>query len=511
LREAGLQLARVLRFGAGLDAGERFGLLVRLSRALNFEGQMEEALRAAADAVAIAERQLGAGAHGRALNVLAAALWSLDRVVEARAAAEAAIVLLERTAEPGELARAHCARLRIEAVAFEPSAVTAAAPRALELAAAAGVDEARIDAEISLGLAYGHQGRPEASAVLARARADARAAGLHVQTIRALVNSVVVAADAREHATVDAVAADALRVLDDYQAVIPRHAVLIAVARSLLDRGRWDDALEHAARGRRQWFGEVPLALAVEALVRARRGEPGAEALLEQAVTGVAGVPDGWRHAMLHAARVEVAWLRGDRHSLLAQVQAVRAAPWFAEFGRPSGELALWAARCGDRLDPPATAPEPVLLELAGEWRGAVRAWRALGAPYEAALAALLGDDRAARAAVAALRRLGARAAAREFARARSERGSRAPRGPQRATLANAAGLTRREQQVLVQVARGETNPEIARALHLSERTVAHHVSAILGKLGAGNRTAAVEAAHAAGALPGDRHLGPPI
>src|SRR5436309_3307512 len=116
-----------------------------------------------------------------------------------------------------------------------------------------------------------------------------------------------------------------------------------------------------------------------------------------------------------------------------------------------------------------------------------------------------------ARAAVAALRRLGARAAAREFARARSERGSRAPRGPQRATLANAAGLTRREQQVLVHVARGETNPEIARALHLSERTVAHHVSAILGKLGAGNRTAAVEAAHAAGALPGDRHLGPPI
>ena len=60
-------------------------------------------------------------------------------------------------------------------------------------------------------------------------------------------------------------------------------------------------------------------------------------------------------------------------------------------------------------------------------------------------------------------------------------------------------------------VARGETNPEIARALHLSERTVAHHVSAILGKLGAGNRTAAVEAAHAAGALPGDRHPGPPI
>jgi len=146
-----------------------------------------------------------------------------------------------------------------------------------------------------------------------------------------------------------------------------------------------------------------------------------------------------------------------------------------------------------------------------GSSRRAIRAWRELGAPYEAALAALSGDDRAARAAVAALQGLGARAAAREFARARAERGGRAPRGPQRATLANAAGLTRREQEVLAHVARGETNPEIARTLHLSERTVAHHVSAILSKLGAGTRTAAVEAAHAAGVLPGDRHPEPPI
>jgi predicted ATPase len=217
LREAGLQLERALRFGNELDAIQRFGLLIRLSRALNFEGRMDEALRAASDAVAIAERELEAHAQGRGLNVLAAALWSLDRVLEARAAAQAAIALLEGTADAAELARAHCARLRIEAVAFEPSAVIAAAPRALELAATAGLEEARIDAEITLGLAYGHQGRPEASAVLVRALADARAAGLHVQTIRAYVNRVVVAADAREHATVDAVAADALGLFDDYR------------------------------------------------------------------------------------------------------------------------------------------------------------------------------------------------------------------------------------------------------------------------------------------------------
>ena len=214
--------------------------------------------------------------------------------------------------------------------------------------------------------------------------------------------------------------AAAIKLFDDYQAAIPRDAVEIAVARSLLDRGRWEEALERAARGRREWFGEVPLALVIEALVRARRGEQGADALLEQALAGVAGVPDGWRHAMLHAALAEIAWLRGDRRGA-ADSGGGRAGTraWFAEFGRPSGELALWAARCGERLEPPPTAPEPVLRELAGDWRGAVRAWRELGAPYEAALAALPGDDRAAREAVAALHRLG-RARRREAVRARS-------------------------------------------------------------------------------------------
>jgi DNA-binding NarL/FixJ family response regulator len=50
-------------------------------------------------------------------------------------------------------------------------------------------------------------------------------------------------------------------------------------------------------------------------------------------------------------------------------------------------------------------------------------------------------------------------------------------------------------------LAGGATNPEIAAALQLSGRTVAHHVSAILSKLGAPTRTAAVAAARESGVL----------
>jgi DNA-binding NarL/FixJ family response regulator len=52
--------------------------------------------------------------------------------------------------------------------------------------------------------------------------------------------------------------------------------------------------------------------------------------------------------------------------------------------------------------------------------------------------------------------------------------------------------LTSRELEVLEQLALGLQNKEIGAALSITERTVKFHVSAILGKLDAGNRTEAV-------------------
>lgn len=52
--------------------------------------------------------------------------------------------------------------------------------------------------------------------------------------------------------------------------------------------------------------------------------------------------------------------------------------------------------------------------------------------------------------------------------------------------------LTEREQEVLVLVARGQRNHEIAGTLRLSIKTVEFHMGNILGKLGVRSRTAAV-------------------
>ena len=68
------------------------------------------------------------------------------------------------------------------------------------------------------------------------------------------------------------------------------------------------------------------------------------------------------------------------------------------------------------------------------------------------------------------------------------------PRGPRRTTTQDAHGLTSRERQVLELLEQDMSNIEIAQRLFLSERTVEHHVSTILAKLGVRTRAQAVNA-----------------
>lgn len=61
--------------------------------------------------------------------------------------------------------------------------------------------------------------------------------------------------------------------------------------------------------------------------------------------------------------------------------------------------------------------------------------------------------------------------------------------------------LTRREQEVLHLLSQGKRNKEIAAALNITQRTAKFHVSAILRKLGAGNRTEALANAAKSGLI----------
>src|SRR5699024_6478214 len=72
-------------------------------------------------------------------------------------------------------------------------------------------------------------------------------------------------------------------------------------------------------------------------------------------------------------------------------------------------------------------------------------------------------------------------------------------RTTQRSALTELPDLTDREREILVRVARGQSNTEIAGALFIAVQTVKTHVSRVLYKLDARDRAQAVIAAYESG------------
>jgi DNA-binding CsgD family transcriptional regulator len=156
----------------------------------------------------------------------------------------------------------------------------------------------------------------------------------------------------------------------------------------------------------------------------------------------------------------------------------------------------------GEPVSGAAKFASPFREHCEGRWEEAAASWRTRGRPYEEALALCGGDEGAQRQALEIFDRLGAAPAAARVRRQLRAGGSRAvPRGPIAGTRANAAGLTRRQVEVLGLVGEGLSNTEIARRLCISAKTAEHHVSAIMARLDAPTRQKAAAAARARGLL----------
>ena len=282
---------------------------------------------------------------------------------------------------------------------------------------------------------------------------------------------------------------------------------------ALLAQGRWDDAARLSEQMLRRRLSPVNRIkpLHVLGLIRGRRGEPGAWPALDEALDLATAASEVQCIVLIQVARAELSWLAGDRDAALAELRSAR--DHAREFGDQltSGATVIWLHRLGEPAgeDEPASPrglSGPLASERAGAWARAAAQWNRLGRPYDAALARLgSADEGDLRDALAVFGELGAAAAAGWTRRRMRELGIRTiPRGPRAATRAAPAGLTAREQEVLGLISAGLANREISRRLFISERTVQHHVSAVLAKIGVSSRTAAArEAARIGIAGPG--------
>ncbi|HUG83320.1 MAG TPA: LuxR C-terminal-related transcriptional regulator, partial [Euzebya sp.] len=235
--------------------------------------------------------------------------------------------------------------------------------------------------------------------------------------------------------------------------------------------------------------------IAVELLARLhlRRGEADADALVDRG----RAIADDSRAAQylcpMAVISAEQAFLTGhleDAASLTRYALIPGIRPWTL------GELLVYLRRCGiDGVESPADIPIPPVWAdlLRGDWASAAERWQQLGNPYEQALAlADSGQPQQLLEALPLLDDLGALPAAALVRQRLRDLGVRSiPRGPQPTTRENPAGLTARQLEVLALLSDGLTNAEIADHLVVSVRTVDHHVSAVLAKLGVGSRRAA--------------------
>jgi DNA-binding CsgD family transcriptional regulator len=209
------------------------------------------------------------------------------------------------------------------------------------------------------------------------------------------------------------------------------------------------------------------------------------------------------RLAPAHAARAEAAWLAGDRDRTLAEAKAVYDLATSHRHRWHVGELCYWRGLAGDRVAVPTWAARPFLLQIKGDWRQAARLWDSMGCPYEQARALSEGDAAAQIAALEIFARLGAEPASAALRRRmRGEGVRRIPRGPRASTRSNPFGLTLRELEILGCLSRGLSNARIGAQLHLSTKTVDHHVSSVLAKLGAASRGEASRTAREQHLLP---------
>jgi len=485
-REAAAQYARTLRFAGDREPAERADLLHLRSIECYVTDDIADAIEAGQDELelrrALAQRQ----EEGEALSWLSQILWCPGRTAESRRAREEAVALLE-TLPPGrELATAWMDSWSVEHVT-----------RALDLAVELGDTDVGIRALSILGHRRFAEGGRE---TIEQCLELAQEVGLVELTGWIFSHAIAAALGARQYEAALGLSDRAVDYSSERGLELYRAYALGYRSRAQLDQGRWDEAAETASAvlpTRRASILPRIFALVVLGLVRARRGDPGYDELLEEAWGLGEPTDEPERMGPAAIARAEAAWLAGDSDGVLAATE--RPFRLALEIGdvRAVGELGLWRRRAGSDEADPAQAAEPYASELAGDWAGAAAFWDQAGCPYEAALArADSGDEAELRRALDELQALGARPAATIVAGRLRERGVRGlPRGPRPATRENPAGLTPRQLEVLELLAEGMRDSEIAARLVLSERTVGHHVGAILRKLGARNRgQATVEA-----------------
>ena len=504
-REAAAQYERALRFGAALEPGERAELLEGRSRACYLADDQLEAIEVIREAIRCRQEQRAPLQEARALSELADYLSCRGFFGDALETKDRAVGLVEGHAEQLEHAYVLQAagRFRLDG---DYDASIELGGKAVEIGERFGDDHVAGHARVTVGVATGRRDLDAGLRLLEESVRLARDSGQPEVVARAFNAMGYICAAEYRHEQADAYYEAGLEHCAEYTSDLWRINMLALSALSFLAQGRFDDASRRAVAildDPRESPWPHHTALVVLALVRARRGDPGARDALAETST-VDLQPEEFDAVVDQAAaHAEIAWMDRRSEEVRAATEATLQEAIVRGDTEATARLVFWRRLAGLETGVPTDVSGPYALALADKWKQAADEWTGRGRPYEAALALSQSHDVAAlRRAHAELQRIGARPLAALVARELRDLGARdIPRGPRRSTRTNDAKLTTRELDVLALLADGLRNADIADRLVVSRRTVDHHVSSILRKLGVRNRGEAVAAATRIGLL----------
>ncbi|HVC05702.1 MAG TPA: AAA family ATPase [Candidatus Acidoferrales bacterium] len=502
-REAAAQYARALRFGWALTDERRAELLSQRSWECFLVGHYADAIEARKKALATYRLLGDTLREGDALRAMSSNLRCFGQVAEASEAGVAAVAVLEQLPAGHELALAYANRAMLALNIEDTAATRFWGGKALELAERLDDRETLVHAMNSIGTAGYLLGDDDGRRALERSLQLCREWGFAEQAGRAYIHLAWAGVRVHDYARAEIHQREGLEYCLERGLDAWRFEILAHQARRLVDQGRWEQATEATSTVLRSGTANAvaqTLVLCIVAVLRARRGDPDHRGPLAEAQANAAPTGELQHLLPVATASAEVAWLEGGGKAADAARAATDDAMELAmrfKAAAAVSELAAWRRRCGIREAGPAEVVGPYALELAGDTAGAAAAWTELGCRYEAAVTLCVGgSDEHHRRAIAIFQALDARPAAAIAARLLREGGALSvPRGPRPSTKQNAGGLTTRELEVLGMLSEEMSNRDIARRLHLSEKTVDHHVAAILAKLGVSNRRQAARAA----------------
>jgi DNA-binding CsgD family transcriptional regulator len=507
--EAAAHYGAMLRRREALDAHLTVATLERHAEQAYLMGSADVAMVSMAEAAELRRRAKQPLRLGWDLTRLTRFAWMCSRRADAERFVEEAIAVLQTAPAGPELAWAYSHQSQLDMLASRMGSAISWGERALTLARQLGEEEIVIHALANIGSARADDGAAKPCDEIVQSLELAIAGKYHDHVERASCNLTCAYYWRRDYARAleyieRGVAYAAALDLMHWEGYLRGWRALV-----WLDQGDWSRAEEEAQEICSRSFATEMYrfpALVALARLRLRRGDQDAETPLEAARRLAATVAEPQRIVYIAMLDAESAWQSDEEGEAterakvqLRETLAIgeqRESLWVVE------DVALWLAMLGETVAATSRFTSPNREHCEKRWSEAAAGWRSAGRPYEEALALSMGDESAQRQALEIFDRLGAVPASARLRRQLRAGGARAvPRGPIAGTRANAAGLTRRQVEVLGLIDEGMSNAEIARRLCISAKTAEHHVSAIMARLDATTRQKAASAARARGLI----------